>query len=87
MEAIPEEPGVPLQRMRGLPATYSELGWYADYPEHYAGDARPATAEKGVKLRGLMVDALAEYVAAVKRDEVFPALRRQFDERMNALGR
>lgn len=71
----------PLGRLRHVPGAYSGIWWYADYPEHYAGDARPATIEKGEKLRQLQVDALAKFIKAVKEDTITPALEREFFER------
>lgn len=82
MSRVPAEPAEPLGRLSALERNYSGIWWYADYPEHYAGDARPATREKGLALRALLVGALAEYVAAVKADEVVPALTREFFRRV-----
>jgi len=81
MDAVPDEPAAPLGRLRHLPPTFAGIGWYANHPEHYAGDARTASAEKGQALVGWMVDTLAAYIAAVKADEVVPALEREFFER------
>ena len=84
MDAVPEAAGTPLGRMQQLPGGYAGIWWYADYPEHYAGDARSATAEKGRILRQLEVDALAEFLAAVKADEMVPALEKEFFQRAGA---
>ena len=81
MERVPSEPANPLKRMAGLPSTFTGIGWYSDYPTHYAGDARTATEEKGRALRQLEVDNLAEYIAAVKADQVVPALQQEFFRR------
>jgi creatinine amidohydrolase len=81
MERVPAEPALPLDRTRDLPPTFTGIGWYANYPDHYAGDARPATREKGLALRQLEIDDLAEYIAAVKADQVVPALTREFFQR------
>jgi hypothetical protein len=59
---------------------------HSKHPDHYAGDARPATAEKGRALRQLEVDALAEYIAAVKADQALPALQREFFQRAKDVG-
>ena len=64
--------------MEALPATSAGIGWYANYPDHYAGDARTATEEKGRKLRQLQIDFLAQYIAAVKADAVLPTLEKEF---------
>jgi creatinine amidohydrolase len=81
MEAVPAEPGEPLGRMQRLPGGYAGIWWYADYPNHYAGDARPANPEKGRRLRDLEVAALAEFIAVVKQDSIVPRLEREFFDR------
>ena len=85
MERVPAEPADPLGRMKGIPSAHAGIWWYADYPEHYAGDARTASAEKGRKLRQLEVDALAEFIAAVKADQVTPGLEEEFFNRAGGL--
>jgi creatinine amidohydrolase len=83
MERVPVEPALPLDRMHDLPPTFTGIGWYANYPDHYAGDARSATHEKGIALRQLELENLVEYIAAVKADEVVPALAGEFFQRAN----
>jgi len=81
MDAVPDEPGEALGRLVHLPPTYTGIGWYSNYPEHYAGDARTATREKGQVFVRLQVETLAEYIAAVKQDTVVPALQDEFFRR------
>jgi creatinine amidohydrolase len=81
MDRVPETPARPLGRMDDLPPAYAGIWWYANYPDHYAGDARTASVEKGETLIRLMSDDLAEYIAAVKADEVVPALEAEFFQR------
>ena len=81
MDRVPETPARPLGRMNDLPPTYAGIWWYANFPDHYAGDARPATVEKGETLVRLASDYLAEYIAAVKADEVVPTLEAEFFRR------
>jgi creatinine amidohydrolase len=83
MDAVPDEPGEPLGRMQHLPGAFTGIGWYANFPNHYAGDARSASPEKGRVLRDLEVDALAEFIRAVKGDEVVPELEKEFFMRAN----
>jgi creatinine amidohydrolase len=78
---ISPEPGKALHRLDHLPYNYSGIWWYADYPQHYAGDARPASVEKGQRLRQIKVDAFAEYIQEVKEDKVVPTLEREFFEK------
>ena len=87
MDALPDEPATARKRLSHLPHTFAGISWYADYPDHYAGDARVATAEKGRKLLELRVDTLVEFIAAVKADKVVPVLEREFFGRAgNPLG-
>jgi creatinine amidohydrolase len=85
-ESIPSTPGTPLQRLSHLPQTFTGIGWYANHPEHYAGDASVASAEKGDRLISLSVDCLAQYIAAVRADEVAHSLTREFFERASQIG-
>ncbi|MBN1641743.1 MAG: creatininase family protein [Anaerolineae bacterium] len=85
-ERVPAEPAQPLDRMGHLPPTFAGVSWYANYPEHYAGDARPASAEKGRALVDWQAETLAQYIAAVKADEVVPALEGEFFRRAAQVG-
>lgn len=85
MDKVPLEPAEPLGRLKDVPASFSGISWYANYPDHYAGDARTASAAKGRALRQIAVDALVEYIAAVKADSVVSALNREFSERVARL--
>ena len=78
MDRVPKAAGKALNRMKGLPPTFTGVGWYSNYPTHYAGDARSATKEKGMILRELLVASLAEYIAAVKADRAVPKVQREF---------
>ena len=78
MERVPAEPANPLHRLEGVPGNFSGISWYADYPQHYAGDARPATAEKGLRLRQIELEALTAFIRAVKADRAAAGLEREF---------
>ncbi len=82
MERVPERPATALGRMKHLPPTFTGIRWYSNYPDHYAGDARTATKEKGLILQELLVDALAQYLAAVKADQVVASLKEEFFSRV-----
>ena len=71
----------PQGRQDALGGVGSPFGWYAQYPTHYAGDARPARPELGEFLIGVQVRHLAEAIRAVKADTVTPELQREFHER------
>ena len=87
MDEVPDVPARPLGRLGDLPPTFSGIWWYGDYPEHYAGDARSASVEKGEALVRWRVDTLAAYIAAVKADQVVPALEAEFFDRTRRIGR
>ena len=78
--------GKPLGRFEPMADTYNGIWWYADYPEHYAGDGSAATIEKGQRLVELSVDYLAEYIGRVKADTIVPTLKQEFFERANNIG-
>jgi creatinine amidohydrolase len=82
MDRLPPEPAEPLNRLKNLPANFAGISWYSNYPDHYAGDARSASAEKGHALRQILVDSLAEFIAAVKADTIVPALNAEFFARV-----
>ena len=82
LDRIPSEPADPLGRLDGLPANFSGISWYANYPEHYAGDARTASRAKGLALQEIQVEALAAFIAAVKADQIAPALEAEFFKRV-----
>ena len=86
MKALRGRSTRPLRRLAHLPDGFTAIGWYADYPEHYAGDARPASAAKGEKIRKLIVDNLAEYLRAVKRDKATLPLQDEFYTRAETVG-
>ena len=85
LDRVPEEPALPLNRLQHLPPTFTGIWWYANYPDHYAGDARTASEAKGQVLARLMADCLAEYIAAVKVDQVVPALNDEFFRRVEQM--
>ena len=82
LDRVLPEPALPLGRLNGLRANHSGISWYANYPEHYAGDARTASREKGLALHEIEVEALAAFIRAVKADQVAPALEAEFFKRV-----
>lgn len=71
-------PAVPGARLAHLPRGITSIWWCADFPDHYAGDATEATAEKGMYLLDLATRRVAEIIKAVKEDAVAAELERQF---------
>lgn len=78
MKALRGRVGASMKRLAHLKRASSPFGWYANFPEHYAGDARLATASKGRAVTEIMVNALAEAIREVKSDAVAPRLAKEF---------
>lgn len=57
---------------------FTGLSWYANFPEHYAGDARVASIEKGQLLVDLEVKSLVDFIRQVKEDDVLANLSKEF---------
>jgi len=83
LEKAGEESGRPLKRLQGLDA-FTAMFWYANFPNHYAGDASPATAELGKIALEAGVEALAKVYRAIKRDQVTAKLQEEFFGRSEA---
>ena len=81
MDAVAGRTGQRQGRMDHVKGGLNGFWWYADYPTHWAGDPRPASAETGKKLTELQISALAGYITQVKADEVTPALAKEFFRR------
>jgi creatinine amidohydrolase len=80
-ERSPEESPENLRRLAALPKGLSTgIGWYANFPNHYAGDSSGATAARGVAVTRILAEKLAEAIAAVKADEISPKLQKEFFE-------
>ena len=66
-EAIPDRVSGSLKDYDVAPAS-TQLDWYGSFPDQYAGDARPATAEKGRRIVEAWVAALVELIQKIKKD-------------------
>jgi creatinine amidohydrolase len=75
------KPGKPLGRVKHLPV-FTPHWWYADYPDHYAGDGRQGTVKKGKAKLSDCAANVAAIIRAVKDDTVTPRLRKEFFKRV-----
>ncbi len=73
-----DEDGRPRGRLKGLKDTFTAMWWYADFPDHYAGDARPANAQLGELALEGWARGLARLLRAVKSDKVTSRLQDEF---------
>ncbi len=82
MDKIDKETTYPKKRLTHLSGLFSGLSWYANYPEHYVGNANYATIEKGKKLVDYEVQALAKFIKSAKDDQVLHELSNDFFNRV-----
>jgi len=75
---IPQKPAKPLGRLKHLEGMRTPVNWYADYPDHYAGDARFATKIKGEKVLEMSVDYVSKVIKLVKKDKITKELYEKF---------
>ncbi len=68
-------------RLDHLGGLRTSMWWYADFPDHYAGDAAHATAEKGEFLVSRCAECVAGYIRAVKGDAVSARLQAEYFSR------
>jgi len=80
MKEVPTKPGNPLKRSK-VPDIVTPVDWFSDYPEHYAGDARPAKSEKGRLLVENVVKNLVEVIRKVKTDNTTLALLQEYQKK------
>jgi len=78
MERATSESGVNQNRLKHIPYLFSGINWYAQYPNHYAGDAKDANAtigELSVESRALN---LVELIKTIKADQTTLRLQNEF---------
>lgn len=71
MDRVPtDDEGKARDRLRALREAGVQTGiwWYADYPTHYAGDAKFATADAGDRLLTALAMSTARAIHAIKAD-------------------
>jgi creatinine amidohydrolase len=80
MDAQDPNEGRSFERLADLrkKGVYTGFDWYAEYPNHFAGDPSPASAELGRMIFYMMCENLAEVIRAVKADEASEKMIREF---------
>ena len=76
-----DDDGRPRGRLKHMKDAYTGIWWYADFPDHYAGDARPAKSKLGELAVKGWAKGLAEVVRAVKKDTAARKLQDEFHAR------
>lgn len=73
--------GRPQNRSSHIHGLKNSITWYAEFPNHYGGNARPATAEKGKYAMEYGAKKVAELIRKAKADTVCPQLLSEFHAR------
>ncbi len=73
-----DQSGKDLQRLNSLSFAHTAIWWYAQFPNHYAGDGSYGTAEMGRLIMENKVDQLAAMIKSVKADRKTLELQKQF---------
>ena len=73
-----EQSGKNQERLNSLAYAYTAIWWYAQYPNHYAGDGSYGNLEMGKLILENEVGQLAEMIQSVKADQQTIELQNQF---------
>ena len=82
-EAIPTYSTAP-RKDYPVPGAQTSVDWVASFPDHYAGDATKASANKGGRIFELITTRMAKLVKAIKADTVTAQIRKEFQQRRSA---
>jgi creatinine amidohydrolase len=84
MDSAKNESGANLKRL-SIPNVYTGIWWYANYPNHYAGEGAAATKELGQFITEHTLDLLVKALKAVKADTKTIELQNEFYEKVRKL--
>jgi creatinine amidohydrolase len=73
-----EQSGQDLARLKHIPTNFTGIFWYAQYPNHYAGDGSYAKPELGELLINSRVDQLVDLIKILKKDDTILNLQNRF---------
>jgi creatinine amidohydrolase len=73
-----DQSGEDLARLKHIPTNYTGIFWYAQFPNHYAGDGSYAKPELGELLINSRADQLAELIKILKKDDTILELQNRF---------
>ncbi len=74
--------GTALGRLNHLENVFTAMFWYANFPDHYAGDASAANPELGRKMLAECAHSVALLLARIKADETTAQLQQEFFGRL-----
>src|SRR5665647_1820733 len=78
IERAGDQSGKNQERLAELPNQYTGIWWYANYPNHYAGDATKSSVELGKLLAESKADQLVQLIKEVKKSNKIEELQNQF---------
>jgi len=73
-----EQSGQDLARLKHIPSKFTGIFWYAQYPNHYAGDGSFAKSELGELLINSQANQLADLIKILKKDDTILNLQNRF---------
>jgi creatinine amidohydrolase len=80
MDSAANESGANQQRLN-IPNVYTAIWWYADFPNHYAGEGAKATRELGELITENYIGSLVKALKAIKADTKTLELQKEFFDR------
>ncbi|MCX6221275.1 MAG: creatininase family protein [Bacteroidia bacterium] len=66
------------KRLAEVPFQYTGIWWYAQYPNHYAGDATKSSVELGKVVVESQAEQLAQLIKTLKNNNKIESLQNQF---------
>jgi creatinine amidohydrolase len=81
MDSAKNESGENQARL-SIPNVYTAIWWYANYPNHYAGEGAKATKELGQVITENIIDKLVNSLKAIKADTKTLELQNEFYNRV-----
>lgn len=85
MEKAAQESGTNQNRL-AIPA-YTAIGWYAKFPNHYAGEGAKGTPELGKVYADFEIESLAKALKIIKADTKTLELQKEFYDRVDRLNK
>lgn len=81
MDSAKNESGANQNRL-DIPNVYTAIWWYADFPNHYAGEGAKATVELGRLVNEHYIESLIKALKAIKADTKTLELQNEFFNRV-----
>src|SRR5579872_962126 len=81
MDSAANESGANQHRLN-IPNVYTAIWWYADYPNHYAGEGSKAAKEEGQLVTEHTISQLIEALKAIKADTKTLQLQKEYFDKV-----